>query len=1017
MLAKFYGDVLPRSGYFCLWTKHDKAHIWANSHEQLIAKTETRLDMPGVYFATASYQTTASREQVNVQALRSLRLDIDVAKPSDPTGTYPNKKVALAAVIDFFKSTALVPTYVVSSGKGFHIYWCMDADCEPSVWKPMAEGLQRAGGDFGLLIDRKVTTDSARILRPPGTIHHDDVRVQILQDTNYIWKVTDLQGKLVSVKADTLPIAPAGKYDTSINREAIIEVVRRPAVSAIAVAQKCNALRFAAERLGDIPEPYWRAMLGLVKHTIEGEDLAHEWSSGHPNYDEEETQKKLDGWTAGPTTCLEFANHTSACQTCVFRGTVRSPVLLVDPPAPAAIAATPQPVPTPKPVATPRIVSAKPWEGFIPDGFDVVPDRDGKGHTLVGRIETDEENEAGQAIVKVVPITHNVFWFSHYAGAEHSEDTARLTMKLLTPEGVKSYTFDQTTLATLPELKRYLASKNIHPTTHKRAAMAAQEYSLKALHKITHQGRRQQISDHLGLRIMPSGNLIATQGQYTIFADGHIEHSMISAPLAGVARQFNVPLPNAGEGGEWGPEVWSHIEPLAQQHIAFLQKHYGVPGMERLQVAIMLGLASPFMPFVEGKFQSGSTLPRGGLSVSLFSRTSGAGKTTAVAAAIAAYGNPADLTNDSGRAGTTEFARVARLTIHGSLPNIMDEMGSNIPAAVAQAVSTVANGAARERANKDGGLNISAPWALINLITTNTSQRDMIAAVQESSDAIQQRLLEINMDDMPEFDRRMRTEFTYDWMGVQQHCIGALGAVIHREICKRGVTAINTLVTQCVARADERLGGKQGDRFQYRGLGAMFALYVILKDIGIEIFPMKGVLEAFKVAHDSGQQFIAENVMPTNGLELLSRALHDLTPYTLVTDGESRRTRHATESVDRMRNERMPNPVHARHVRDIGRTYLSVNALKDWCKQHNVSEMEIIRQARKDEVLVLHGERNNTSEKYNLFKGMVVDMNGVVKCYHIETHKLSRKLGVEAGDVPGALIAPPPVSNVVPLRQ
>ena len=1012
MLAKFYGDVLPRSGYFCLWTKHDKAHIWANSHEQLIAKTETRLDMPGVYFATASYQTTASREQVNVQALRSLRLDIDVAKPSDPTGTYPNKKVALAAVIDFFKSTALVPTYVVSSGKGFHIYWCMDADCEPSVWKPMAEGLQRAGGDFGLLIDRKVTTDSARILRPPGTIHHDDVRVQILQDTNYIWKVTDLQGKLVSVKADTLPIAPAGKYDTSINREAIIEVVRRPPVSAIAVAQKCNALRFAAERLGDIPEPYWRAMLGLVKHTIEGEDLAHEWSSGHPNYDEEETQKKLDGWTAGPTTCLEFANHTSACQTCVFRGTVRSPVLLVDPPAPAAVAATPQPASHPEPTRPARIVNAKPWEGHLPEGYTVETAADGKTHTLVTFERTDDESPDGQPVVKKVKITHNIWWLGQWAGADNSDEKAQLTLNLFEHGHVKTYTLEQNILAALPEFKKQLADKSIHPLPGRKASQAMQDYGLHALQLIHHQGKRLQISDHLGLRILPNGDLIATQGEYTIYPDSHIEHSMIGGNLTHVARQFGIPLPETSAGNEWGPEVWQHIEPFAQQHIAFLQKHYGGPGMERLQVAIMMGLASPFMPFVEGKFQSGSTLPRVGLSVSLFSRASGAGKTTAVAAAIAAYGNPADLTNDGGSLGSTEKARSARLTAHGTLPNIMDEMGSNIPAAVASAVSMVANGAPRERATREGGLSIAAPWALINLMTTNTSQRDMIAAVQESSDAIQQRLLEINVDDMPEFDLAMRSQFSYDWMGVQQKCVGALGAMIHREICKMGVAGVTALTLACVAKADQRLGGKQGSRFQYRGLGAMFALYMVLKQIGIEIFPMKGVLEAFKVAHDSGQEFIVENTMPTNGLEILARALHELKPQIIVTTNETKRTRHTPHAVDVMLNDRMPDPVYGRHIVTTGRTYLVQNALRAWCSKHGLTEHEIIKEAKKDEVLIPWGARNLPAEKFNIYKGMRTDTDGQVSCYCIDTQKLARKLGQEPSD-----IVAPVVSNVVPLRQ
>ena len=61
----------------------------------------------------------------------------------------------------------------------------------------------------------------------------------------------------------------------------------------------------------------------------------------------------------------------------------------------------------------------------------------------------------------------------------------------------------------------------------------------------------------------------------------------------------------------------------------------------------------------------------------------------------------------------------------------------------------------------------------------------------------------------------------------------------------------------CVEKADKNTGAKTAQRFQYRGLGAVFALHTTLGNLGIEIFPLKGVFDAFKVAHESGQEFIA----------------------------------------------------------------------------------------------------------------------------------------------------------------
>jgi hypothetical protein len=185
----------------------------------------------------------------------------------------------------------------------------------------------------------------------------------------------------------------------------------------------------------------------------------------------------------------------------------------------------------------------------------------------------------------------------------------------------------------------------------------------------------------------------------------------------------------------------------------------------------------------------------------------------------------------------------------------------------------------------------------------------------------------------------------------------------------------------------------------------MFALYVLLNKIGIEIFPMRPVFDAFKEAHDAGQQFIADNVMPTNGLEILARGLHDLKPNIMVTMNETSRTRHNTGPMDTILNDPKPTTVVGRHVVTLGRTYITVEALKSWCKDHGLSEQEIIKEARKEEVLITFGERGLASERFNLYKGMVVDSADLVKCYRIDTHKLARKLGHEIDMTPAA----PPV--------
>ena len=64
-------------------------------------------------------------------------------------------------------------------------------------------------------------------------------------------------------------------------------------------------------------ERLWRSTLGVIKYTSESEEFCHERSKGDARYDAEETQKKIDRWTKGPTLCSTFREISDAkCQGC-----------------------------------------------------------------------------------------------------------------------------------------------------------------------------------------------------------------------------------------------------------------------------------------------------------------------------------------------------------------------------------------------------------------------------------------------------------------------------------------------------------------------------------------------------------------------------------------------------------------------------------------------------------------------------------------------------------------------------
>lgn len=102
----------------------------------------------------------------DVAAIRSLYIDVDVKKDA-----YPDTKAALDALKAFITSSGMpMPTAVVGSGSGgFHVHWVLDQVMTRDEWQPIANKLAGATKALGLMTDSQCTVDSARILRVPGT--------------------------------------------------------------------------------------------------------------------------------------------------------------------------------------------------------------------------------------------------------------------------------------------------------------------------------------------------------------------------------------------------------------------------------------------------------------------------------------------------------------------------------------------------------------------------------------------------------------------------------------------------------------------------------------------------------------------------------------------------------------------------------------------------------------------------------------------------------------------------------
>lgn len=341
--AQFVADVLPsHSGHYVTAVRDASgrfAHYWDATPECLLDRQRGFQGTPDTYIGVAKYREAGTRwkgrTRDNVQSLRALRLDIDAgpekhAKHGDDV--YPTTRVAGFALSAFIKNTGLEPAYILTSGGGgLHVYWAFDRDLTPDEWLPLAKALAGRCKDHGLKVDTAVTEDTARILRLPGMLHSNGQRVGILWAPRRIWAVEEMRAALGPVATVPALPAPSRQYDKSLNAEVLQRQQYRP-FSLMKAAQECPALREAmAYRGAATPHSQWVLFLVTAKASTEGIDAAHEFSSGHDEYDEAATTRKLESLTGGPAPCDTWATTYGSggpCDSCAHRGRIKNPIVL-----------------------------------------------------------------------------------------------------------------------------------------------------------------------------------------------------------------------------------------------------------------------------------------------------------------------------------------------------------------------------------------------------------------------------------------------------------------------------------------------------------------------------------------------------------------------------------------------------------------------------------------------------------------------------------------------------------------
>lgn len=354
MTNGFFERVLPASGPYTLVSGETAAdgklaglRHWngLESHADVEREVQRLSSTPvNVFFAVGSY---AGKNRADPIAKRALYLDLD----SKEFGSIED---ALRRLMVFVKAVGLPPPSIyVHSGRGVHVYWCLDADVPVAEWLTVAQALKAKCIELEFPADPTVTADPARILRAPGSLNRkgkDPIPCRVLGDNGSVYPLSQLAAQLSVGKGSRLSklAALASNEDLATKRAG----PERSAADVTAMLEHIEG--------GDRDE--WITVLMAINDwsgkSEVGFGIFHEWSSTQPGYvSEQDCRKTWNSFEPGGGVGIGTLIHKAR-----ENGWVDGPVIaVVDPTASLAEQMTmpAQSVPAPT-AAVPSQANVKP---------------------------------------------------------------------------------------------------------------------------------------------------------------------------------------------------------------------------------------------------------------------------------------------------------------------------------------------------------------------------------------------------------------------------------------------------------------------------------------------------------------------------------------------------------------------------------------------------------------------------------------------------------------------------------
>lgn len=897
---KFFNRILPEQGHYVLAVfkggmNRPPVHYVTDSLTKLSrAVQKAELKQIPVYHACSSYadpkgiwderkQKHRVRVVDNTAFVRSQWVDVDVGPGKD----YATRKEAVQAVVAMCKQLRIPPPMFVASGAlGLHLYWTFTRDVPVADAKLGAEAFSAALKSVGFKHDTTRTRDMASILRPVGSHNRksEPVEVRVLRDSENI-DPDQFYGAFDKFRAPKI-IAIEGsdsEWESGTNEY--------PPSSAKLIVKKCHALYDVAKARGDVSEPYWRAMIGLVKHTTEGEKLCHTWSKGDPRYNAAHTQEKIDGWEKGPTTCEQFSRYSDRCEKCPMKGKQTSPIQLgysIDAPPPDK-------TPPPRPKTTHLINHAVdhyakklPKKGskaipFWPENYYW------DGMFMQRWVKDDDGGGEWKPFSKVL-----YYPFLRY---ETEDGTRALKVCALVDPVTNRWRIFDMDMSRLYEAKALASSLHAHEVVY---MPKSNEANLQFVHDILH-----GIRDH--------GLETTTYSSFGWHDDGFVLGDMKITPKGATPVFLSSTVPSAlqGDFGTAGSaSEWARI----------VDQIYNRPGAEAYQFLVTNAFAAPLVKLSESDLWHG--IPTG------VTGPSGEGKSTASLVACSAFGNPHKMMLSANEEGTTMNALVQRVAAMRNLPLVLDEITGRETNELQAMLFALSNGKPKLRLRPDGTeIGSNHTWDTCAFITGNLSITNMLAdSDRAKADATQVRCFEIPVhqgDTKKLFHDIDSKDLIENQLLANNY--GHAGREFLRYVMRNRAAVTKALQKQR-SLLTAGMGVDSRERFYYDLIATNLVAANICNKIGLLNFDL-GRLKAWALKHVRVMRAQRRGSLDTPE-DLLQAFLSYLTQHTVTTKyfRDGREKLPGTENVIPPYKE-----PHARHAREDKRFLVTQKAYHSWC--------------------------------------------------------------------------------------